>query len=189
MNLEQWCKIDESISIAENDEQYKHYAGLDYNEKLMGHLAELRLNNSKIFIEHMAHPTPLLFGAIEEIAYSKTKNLEIELHYARTKLIVSSKHTFDGTPVNWNTWKQFNSKEKSDTSRKEVFDEFINKTHNISSLIESRFSSIKETYKKYEFAIKECSTNTRQRLDPLLGYPKNENITYDELVEFVKILG
>jgi hypothetical protein len=189
LNLEQWCKIDESISIAENDEQYKHYAGFDYNEKLMEHLAELRLSNSKIFIEHMANPTPLLLGAIEETAYSKTKSLEIELHNARTKIIVSSKYTFDGTPVNWNTWRQFNSKEKSDASRKEVFDEFVSKTHNISPLIESRFSSIKETYKEYEFAIKEHSTNTRQRLDPLSGYLKNENVTYDELVEFVKLLG
>ena len=153
MNLEQWCKIDESISIAENDEQYKQYAGFDYNEKLMEKLAELRLNNSKIFIEHIAHPTPLLLGTIEEIAYSKTKNLEIQLHNARTGLIVSSKHTFNGTPVNWNTWRQFNSKEKTDVGRKEVFDEFINKTHIIRPLIESRFSSIRETYKKFEFPV------------------------------------
>ena len=76
MNLEQWCKIDESISIAENDEQYKHYAGFDYNEKLMEHLTELRLSNSKIFIEHMANPTTLLLGAIEETAYSKIKALK-----------------------------------------------------------------------------------------------------------------
>ena len=189
MNLEQWCKIDESISIAENDEQYKQYAGFDHNEKLMERLAELRLNNSKIFIEYLSYPTPLLLGAIEDIAYSKTKNLELELHNSRNKLIVSSKHTFHGIPVNWNTWRQFNSKEKNDVSRKEVFDEFINKTHIISPLIESRFSSIKETYKEYELAIKEDSTQVKQRLNPLLGYLKNENISYDYLVEFVKFLG
>jgi hypothetical protein len=84
--------------------------------------------------------------------------------------------------------RQFNSKEKNDVNRKEVFDEFINKTHIISPLIESRFSSIKETYKEYEFAIKDNSTQAKQRLDPLLGYLKNENISYDYLVEFVKFL-
>ncbi|HEY7227803.1 MAG TPA: hypothetical protein VH481_06730, partial [Nitrososphaeraceae archaeon] len=189
MNIEQWCKIDESISIAENDEQYKHYAGFDHNEKLMEKLAELRLNNSEIFIEYIAHPTPLLLGAIEEIAYSKTKNLEIQLHNARTRLIVSSKHTFNGTPVNWNTWRQFNSKEKTDMGRKEVFDEFINKTHLIRPLIESRFSSIEKTYKAFEFPVNDGPNHPKQRLDPLLGYLKNENITYEKLAEFVKFLG
>jgi hypothetical protein len=189
LNLEQWCKIDESISIAENDEQYKQYAGFDYNEKLMEKLAELRLYNSKIFIEHIAHPTPLLLGAIEEIAYSKTKNLEIQLHNARTGLIVSSKHTFNGTPVNWNTWRQFNSKEKSDVGRKEVFDEFINKTHIIRPLIESRFSSIRETYKKFEFPVNDGPNHVKQRIDPLVGYLKSENITYEKLTGFVKLLG
>jgi hypothetical protein len=73
LNLEQWCKIDESISIAENDEQYKQYAGFDHNEKLMERLAELRLNNSKISIEYLSYHTPLLLCAIRYCLFQDQK--------------------------------------------------------------------------------------------------------------------
>ena len=51
MNLKQWCELDERIYIGEMDEQYKQYAGFDYSKKLIEQLAEIKLYNSKIFID------------------------------------------------------------------------------------------------------------------------------------------
>ena len=50
LNLKQWCQIDEAIHVAATDEEYKKYAGIDNNEKLVERLAELKLSNSKIFM-------------------------------------------------------------------------------------------------------------------------------------------
>ena len=35
MNLKHWCELDELIYISQTDEEYKQYAGLEYNEKLL----------------------------------------------------------------------------------------------------------------------------------------------------------
>ena len=44
MDLKQWCQIDEAIHVAATDEEYKKYAGIDNNEKLIERLAELKLS-------------------------------------------------------------------------------------------------------------------------------------------------
>ena len=101
MNLKQWCELDERIYIGETDEQYKQYAGFDYSEKLIEQLAEIKLYNSKIFIDFFSDPRALLLGAIEDTAYSKNKKLELELHNTRNTKIVSTKHKFKDSFVNW----------------------------------------------------------------------------------------
>jgi len=40
LNLKQWCQIDEAIHVAATDEEYKKYAGIDNDEKLIERLAE-----------------------------------------------------------------------------------------------------------------------------------------------------
>ena len=109
MNLKHWCELDELIYISQTDEQYKQYAGLNYSEKLIEQLAEMKINNSQSSSIFFLIPRPLLLGAIEDIAYSKTKKLELELHNTRNTKITSSRHTFKDSPVNWSTWRQFNS--------------------------------------------------------------------------------
>ena len=47
MNLKHWCDLDELIYVSETDEQYKQYAGLDYNEKLIERLAEIKISNKE----------------------------------------------------------------------------------------------------------------------------------------------
>jgi hypothetical protein len=148
LNLEHWCDLDELIYISETDEQYKQYAGLSYNEKLIEHLTEIKINSSQIFIDFFSEPRELLLGSIEDIAYSKAKKLELELHNVRNTKIVSSRHTIKGSPVNWSSWRQFNSSEMDHKKRKDVYDEFISKTHYIAPIIEKRFSLIKSVYKK-----------------------------------------
>ena len=97
MNLKQWCQIDEAIHVAATDEEYKKYAGIDNNEKLVERLAELKLSNSKIFINSFSNPKALVLGSIEDIAYSKTKKLELELHNARNTKIISSNYKLDSS--------------------------------------------------------------------------------------------
>jgi hypothetical protein len=46
MNLKHWCELDELIYISQTDEQYKQYAGVRHNEKLIERLAEVKLSNS-----------------------------------------------------------------------------------------------------------------------------------------------
>ena len=179
MNLKHWCELDELIYISEADEEYKQYAGLNYNEKLIEQLAELKISNSKIFINFFSSPRPLLIGAIEDIAYSKTKKLELELHNERNIKIASSRHIFRDSPVNWSTWRQFNSLEKQHKNRKEVFDEFIEKTKYIAPIIENRFSTIKQVYKEENKDRKDEkeTKNNSIKLDPLSAYLEHENIS------------
>ena len=44
------------------------------------------------------------------------------------------------------TWRQFNNNEKNSKKRKEVFDEFIEKTKYISPIIYSRFEKVRSIY-------------------------------------------
>jgi Peptidase family M3 len=67
-----------------------------------------------------------------------------------------------------------------------VFDEFIAKTKYIAPLVEKRFSSIKQIYEEYDrskYAIE------KNKLDPVSAYLEHENISYDQLVEFLKSIG
>jgi hypothetical protein len=186
LNLKQWCELDERIYIGEMDEQYKQYAGFDYSKKLIEQLAEIKLYNSKIFIDFFSDPRALLLGAIEDIAYSKNKKLELELHNTRNTKIVSSKHKFKDSFVNWSTWRQFNSLEKNQIHRKKVFDEFIAKTKYISPIVESRFSSIKGAYQEYQ-NVKDVSDS--DKISPLSGYLESEKVSYTHLVELIKSMG
>jgi Peptidase family M3 len=187
MNFEQWCRLDEMLYVCQTDEEYKQYAGLAHDEGLIVLLAEMKQQNSKTYIDFFPkQDNALLLGAVEDIAYSKTKTLELEIHRLRNTDIFSAKHLFNGVPVNWSNWRQFNSSEKEDFKRQEVFDEFIEKTKKISPTVERRFSSINQIYV-------ECSSSTESNLGfnltPVTAYMANENFKHDSLLEFVKSLG
>ncbi|MGD1838682.1 MAG: M3 family metallopeptidase [Nitrososphaeraceae archaeon] len=187
MNIEQWCKLDEIIYTMQSNEQYMQYAGFNYSENLMERLANMKLLNSEIFLDFFPEQQRTLFvGSLEDIAYSKTKKLELKLHNTRNKKIKSSKHLFNDVPVNWSTWRQFNSSEKNSVYRKEVFDEFIENTKHISPIIEKRFSTIKDIYQEHENTSK---LDGKCRLSPVSGYLEDENISYEQIIDFIKSLG
>ena len=94
---------------------------------------------------------------------------------------------FKDSPVNWSTWRQFNSLEKEPTNRKQVFDEFIEKTKFITPIIENRFSTIKQVYEENKLGKGEKVMNNK--LDPVSAYLENENISYEKLIEFIKSMG
>jgi hypothetical protein len=187
LNLQQWCELDELIYVSQADEEYKQYAGLDFKKEIIEQLAEIKLNNSKILIDFFSNPRLLLLGAIEDIAYSKNKRLELELHNTRNEKVSSSKYKFEGSAVNWSTWRQFNSHEKDHTKRKELFDEFILKTRYITPIIEKRFLSIKQVYEEYGYS--KVEPKEENKLDTLSAYLEHENISYDKLIEFIKSMG
>jgi Peptidase family M3 len=189
LNLKQWCDLDEIIYSSQTDEEYKQYAGLDFKKEIIEQLAEMKIINSKIFIDFFSHPRPVLLGAIEDIAYSKTKKLELELHNMRNDKVSSSKYKFNSSPVNWSTWRQFNSHEKEPTKRKELFDEFIVKTKYIAPIVEKRFLSIKQIYEEYDVSKSEIKGINNTKLDPVSAYLEQENISYEKLIEFIKSMG
>ena len=205
MNLKQWCDVDESLYIAESDERYKQYAGLDYSEQLIQKLAEMKLRNAQIFLSSFSEPKEIILSAIENIADAKTKKLELKLHNVRNKRIASAKHQIGNAPVNWSTWRQFNSIQKDPTIRKKVFDEFITKTKYIAPIIENRFKCIKEVYQEFGGSIKVKTSSDENPIrkhkikdrpnlikvikNPLDGYLEAEKISYIQLINFVKSLG
>lgn len=179
MNLQQWCQLDERIYTAESDERFNQYAGLAHSEKVIERLAEMKVTSAKIFLENFSEPRELYLSAIESIADASTKKLELKLYNLRNQKIVSSKHRFAGRPVNWSTWRQFNSAEKDPKKRKHVYDEFIRKTRYIAPVIGERFSAIEKIY----------AQSSGKKLSPLDGYLENEKFSYSGLMALVKSMG
>src|SRR5688572_7622643 len=194
MNILQWCNIDECLLIAETDEVYKKYAGLKHSNESILSLANLRLLNSKLFLKNYVEPLDLFLSVVENFVDSSTKDLEIKLHDIRTKKIVS-KHKFNNKNINWNTWRQFNSKEKNVQKRKDVFDEFIEKTKYISPIIYNRFEKIRSLYLTTNIQQINSSSSSsiylddNNQLNPLSGYLMNEKITYTQFINFVEHMG
>jgi hypothetical protein len=187
MNILQWCNIDECLLIAETDEVYKKYAGLKHSNESILSLAKLRLLNSDLFLKNYVEPLDLFLSVVENFADSSTKDLELKLHDIRTKKVVS-KYKFNNKNINWNTWRQFNNNEKNSQKRKEVFDDFIEKTKYISPIIYNRFEKIRSLYSTIQSTCSNTSIGSNQ-LDPLSGYLMNEKITYTKFINFVKYMG
>jgi len=179
MNLEQWCQLDERIYIAEMDERYKQHAGLKYSERVVEQLAEMRAVGAKTFLGSFSQPRELFLSSLENIADSSTKKLELKLYNLRNQKIVSSRQRFGGAPVNWSTWRQFNSVQKDPAKRMQVFDEFISKTRHISPVIKQRVDQMGKIYGEY----------SGRKLGPLDGYLENEKISHSQLIDFVKSMG
>src|SRR5215204_1514710 len=179
MNILQWCNIDECLLIAETDEVYKKYAGLKHSNESILSLAKLRLLNSDLFLKNYVEPLDLFLSVVENFADSSTKDLELKLHDIRTKKVVS-KYKFNNKNINWNTWRQFNNNEKNSQKRKEVFDDFIEKTKYISPIIYNRFEKIRSLYSTIQSTCSNTSIGSNQ-LNPLSGYLMNEKITYKKI--------
>ena len=179
MNLQQWCQLDERIYVAEMDERYKQHAGLLYSERVIEQLAEMRSVSAKTFLGSFSKPRELFLSSLENIADSSTKKLELKLYNLRNQKIVSSRHRFAGTPVNWSTWRQFNSTQKDPAKRKQVFDEFISKTRYISPLVKARFDQIRKMYGEH----------SHKKVSPLDAYLENEKVSRSQLIDFVKSMG
>ena len=179
MDLNQWCQLDEQIYIAEMDERYKQHAGFSYSEGIIERLAEMRIISAETFVDFFSQPRELFLSSLENIADSSTKKLELKLYNLRNEKIISSRYRFARAPVNWSTWRQFNSIEKDPKKRKHVFDEFISKIRYISPVIAERFDQMDRIYRQH----------SDNKLTPLDGYLENEKVSYSHLRNFVKSMG
>jgi len=139
----------------------------------------MRTISAETFVDFYSQPKELVLSSLENIAESSTKKLELRLYKLRNEKITSSRYKFNRAPVNWSTWRQFNSLEKDPKKRKNVFDEFISRTRYISPVIKERFDEMNKIYRQY----------SDNKLTPLEGYLKNEKIPYYRLIEFVKSMG
>ena len=185
MNIDHWCKIDECLLIAETDEIYKKYAGFEYSDKIISNMVELRLKNANLFLELFHDPLDLYVSVATNVVESSTRKLELKLHDLRSMKIKSKKHRFaDSNEICWNNWRQYNSHEREDKKRKEVYDEFIFATRYISPIIIKRFNQIKNTYSKINL-----KNHKGIDLDPLNCYLYKERISYKTLNEFVTNMG
>ncbi len=187
--IKNWCNLDETIYVAETDEQYKQYAGLNYNINILRKLSFLRSENASLFLnEYCSEDTPksLIVNILDTYANSFTKNLEIDLHINRNKKVMTKKHKFKDEYVNWSNWRQYNNYEKNSSFRKEVFDEFVSKTTRIESYVDLRFKKILEIYTKFGH---KNSIFENLNLDPLSGYLYDEKFAYKQLFQFVQSLG
>jgi hypothetical protein len=173
VNLQQWCQLDEQIYIAESDERFNQYAGLAHSEKVIERLAEMKATSAQVFLESFDRPRELWLSAVENMADSSTKKLELKLYNLRNQKIATKA---GGRTVNWSSWRQFNSVEKDSKKRKQVFDDFVKKTRYISPVIKGRFDAIGDVYAKY-------------KMNPFDGYLENEKFSRPQLLDFVKSMG
>lgn len=176
MNLElkKWCESDEKNSIALRKQYFKFNIGLKYDKQKIKKLEKESEKHALYFLKHFEEPEILKEACVGAIAGSKTYHLEMKFHEQRGKQISINKYKFAGKPVNWNTWRQF-VVNADDKSRKEVFDTFIKKTHNIAPLIKQRFDVATKIYRKYD-------------LDPLEDYLKEHKMTLRQLESVMKQL-
>ncbi|MGI0039261.1 MAG: hypothetical protein ACREAO_05540, partial [Nitrososphaera sp.] len=104
MNLQRWCQLDEQIYIAESDERFNQYAGLAHSEKVIERLAEMKALSAQTFLENFDRPRELWLSAVENMADSSTKKLELRLYNLRNQKITTKA---GGRAVNWSSWRQF----------------------------------------------------------------------------------
>ncbi|HVX03114.1 MAG TPA: hypothetical protein VHA09_08175 [Nitrososphaera sp.] len=183
MNLDQWCQLDERIYIAESDERYRQYAGLKNSIKTIERLADMKSLAARLFLENFEEPRELYLSSIESMADSSAKKLELKLYELRNTKIVSVQKKFKGKPVNWSSWRQYNSAEQDQKNRKAVFDEFMQKARFLAPVVKARFDAISSVYAGHP------DKKRRTKLDPLAGYLENEKFTYSQLTRFVKSMG
>ena len=125
MDIKQWCQLDEQstsrklMNATSNTLASSTVVGDDR--------AACRNENisAQTFIDFFSQPRELFLNALENIADSSTKELELNLYKLGNERIVSSHHYFANAPVNWSTWRQFNSIEEDPNKRKEVFNELF----------------------------------------------------------------
>lgn len=120
--MQRWCQLDEQIYVAESDERFNQYAGLAHSEKVIERLAEMKATSAHVFLENFDRPRKLWLSAVENMADSSTKKLELKLYNLRNQKTTTKA---GGRAVNWSSWRQFNSVEKDSKRRKQVFDDFV----------------------------------------------------------------
>ncbi|MFW9779204.1 MAG: M3 family metallopeptidase [Candidatus Heimdallarchaeota archaeon] len=166
----------EKYAIQMGEQRYNQTAGLQYDENLMKSIAEIQVELGSEFLASYMDPRSLYLSAISTTVAAKKLPLTIKIHELRPTLIRNTEFEVNGTPVNWGSWRQFNSQSDKASDRKEVFDDFIAKAPQLAPLVEQRFHISREIYSKYD-------------ISPLDSYLEREGFEYQKLHDLMVFLG
>ncbi len=176
-DLDAWTRRAERLIVGRNREYFRQGIGLKINKKRLAKLERDSLEHSKLFLKLFGkEPEPLFMMSVDTIGLAKTYKLLVKLHETRINKIVSHKHRLNGRPVNWGSWRQFTAVTDDSVGRKELFDDFVEKSRLLVPIIGERFD-------RYAKAVSEYGT------DALNIYLKSEGIIYEDLTSFIDGLG
>ncbi len=167
VTLQQWCKRQEELGVSARKEYWNMQVGLPYSTKKIGLLEKKSLLHANVFLKNWKKPETLYWEAVGSIAGSKTYKLSLKLDDLRRTVVSSKKHSFNGKPVTWTTWRQY-AVTAADNERKEVFDTLITKSKIIAPIIHKRFDIIKKIY-------------ARHKMEPLDVYCKEHHMSLANL--------
>jgi oligoendopeptidase F len=177
ISLDKWRKLAEKIEVGKNLLYYKQSAGLSFDKAKLASLERRSLEHSKIFLKSFGkEPRGLFLMSVDAVGKAKTFKFQVKAHNVRSSKIVSNKFRLHGSKVNWGSWRQFTAQNDDSKARKELYDDFIEKSKFLTPLIEARFDGYKQALRVYE-------------IDPLSLYLEVEEITYERLISFVDELG
>jgi len=176
-DLDKWTRRAERLIVGKNHEYFKQGVGLKVDKNRLARLERDSLEHSKLFLTSFGkEPESLFMMSVDTIGLARTYKLLLELNEARIGKIVSRRHKLNGRPVNWGSWRQFAGQTDDSTARKELFDDFVEKSEILAPIIAERFSG-------YAKAVSEHGT------DALTIYLNHERITYEALTAFIDGLG
>lgn len=176
MNLSSWCTVDEALSIAYANEEWRQYSGFSYSESFMKSVSEKRIDHAKDFLSKFKEPKRLYLGKVADVADASKTPLKLELYKKREEEVISKSYEVNGGPVTWNSWRQFNAQAKSSADRKAVFDEFVSKVDLITPTIRAMFEKSPGVEREYGTS-------------PLELYLQLEGLELHQLKDLVKRLG
>ncbi|UCE14298.1 MAG: hypothetical protein JSV04_03755 [Candidatus Heimdallarchaeota archaeon] len=166
----------EKFVVQLNEQRYNQTAGLPYDKKIMELAAETLLGLSSEFLSSYEGPRAFYLDSIERIAQARKLPQTLEIYEKRMSLISSKKFRIHGVPVNWGSWRQFNAQTSNPDDRKLVFDEFISKIPELTSLIIKRFNISRQVYSLYDSS-------------PLDAFLEKEFLSYEKLRDLIFALG
>jgi len=166
----------EKLLIQLSEQRYNQRAGLPFDKELMKRLSEQLTVVCQGFLRDFSEPRSMYLESISTIAAARRLDVELEFEEARMARISTDKYDVAGRRLNWGSWRQFNSSTDDFNKRKEVFDDFILKAPNIADLVEKRMAVSGNVYAEY-------------RMTPLDSYLEFEQMTFDELRDFLTRLG
>ncbi|MHA2244721.1 MAG: M3 family metallopeptidase [Candidatus Hodarchaeales archaeon] len=157
-------------------EQYNQTAGLSYDKNLMQSVSETLVGLSSEFLNSYEEPRAFYLNSIETIAEARKLPLSFEIYEKRMSLISTKDFQFQGKPVNWGSWRQFNAQSSNSNDRQQIFDDFINKISDLTPLIIKRFNISRQVYSLYGSS-------------PLEAYLEREFLSYEKLQDLILALG
>ncbi len=166
----------EKLLVQLSEQRYNQRAGLPFDKELMKRLSEQLTVVCQEFLRDFSEPRSMYLESIATIAAARRLDVELEFEETRMEKIASDKYDVAGRRLNWGSWRQFNSTTDDFNKRKEVFDDFISKAPSVTDLVEKRMAASRDVYAKYH-------------MTPLDSYLEFEQMTFDELRDFLMRLG